>query len=124
MRNLPIRVASLLLLLGIPASGTGAQQLRGVVTDGAAGTPVAGAVVMPLDASGGSLARTISNPNGEYAALRFEAKRDSVSQLRLLVPSTDQYVFPHCDGRSWPPPDRRPGMLQVAHEVKVPPSPT
>jgi hypothetical protein len=46
-------------------------------------------------------------------ALRFTAKRDSVTDVRVLIPSTPQYVLPNCDGRSWPGPDRAPGMLVV-----------
>ena len=66
MRDWP-RFAASLLLLALPLRGSAAQQIRGVVSDSAAGTPVSGAVVMLLDASGAALARTISNQSGDYA---------------------------------------------------------
>ena len=46
-------------------------------------------------------------------ALRFVAKRDSVTEVRLLVPATEELVVVNCDGRSWPGPQRQPGPLVV-----------
>jgi hypothetical protein len=58
-------LACVTLLVAGP-SGARAQQLRGVVRDSATQTPLGGAVITLVDASGGALARAISNENGLY----------------------------------------------------------
>jgi hypothetical protein len=79
MRDSLVGAASLLLLA---LSGASAQQIRGIVTDSAAGTPVAGAVVMLLNASGETLARTVSNLTGEYVV--FTPRPAALLRMRRL----------------------------------------
>lgn len=63
-----MRLAHVLFgFLFVAAPVLGAQQLRGVVVDSAAGTPVSGAVVMALDSTGTTSARTITGADGHFA---------------------------------------------------------
>jgi hypothetical protein len=57
-----------------------AQELRGTVRDSASNTPVAGAVVILLDAPGRSLARTLTNESGQYRLVLVPA----VERLRVV----------------------------------------
>jgi len=61
-------VALATVVLAPPAHRLEAQnpEVRGVVRDSATGQPVAGAVVMALDAIGNTLARTITGERGQY----------------------------------------------------------
>src|SRR5436190_954636 len=61
-------VALVTVVLAPPAHRLEAQnaEIRGVVRDSATGQPVAGAVVMALDAIGNTLARTITSERGQY----------------------------------------------------------
>ena len=61
-------VALATVVLASPAHRLEAQnpEIRGVVRDSATGQPVAGAVVMALDAIGNTLARTITSERGQY----------------------------------------------------------
>ena len=56
----------LIALIALSASIAGAQELRGVVRDSVTGTPIAGAVLVLMDSSGGALGRNITNERGEY----------------------------------------------------------
>lgn len=59
-------VVALLVLLGGTTTVADAQQLRGVVRDSATQTPLPGVVITLMNASGGTLARAISNERGAY----------------------------------------------------------
>ena len=65
-------VALAAVVLAPPAHRLEAQnpEIRGVVRDSATGQPVAGAVVMALDAIGNTLARTITGERGQYRLSR------------------------------------------------------
>ena len=60
------RGMTMVLLLVAHATLVSAQQLRGTVRDSARGEPVAGAVIVILDALGKSIARTTTDPQGAY----------------------------------------------------------
>ena len=75
-----MRALASALLLFVPALAQ-AQRLRGVVTEGEGNTPVAGAVVLLLDARGATAARTLTNERGEYA---LTAPAPGTHQLRVL----------------------------------------
>jgi hypothetical protein len=65
--RVPIRFSlrALLLLLSA-ATGAQAQRVAGVVRDSASGRPIPGAVVMAVDATGASVARTIADATGGF----------------------------------------------------------
>jgi hypothetical protein len=60
-----VATATALVLAVLPLAAQNAE-VRGVVRDSASGQPVAGAVVMALDAVGQTLARTITSERGLY----------------------------------------------------------
>ena len=63
-----------MLLMAVPSAPAGAQsgdgEVRGVVRDSSSGQPVAGAVVLALDAVGQTLSRTITGQRGQYRLTR------------------------------------------------------
>jgi len=72
-----LRFSALLALIACAANSLQAQLLQGTVVDSAARRPVAGSIVMALDAGGASVARTITNQRGGY---------------RLTVPATARII--------------------------------
>ena len=68
MPRLPRVIVLLHSLLGVllHAAALGAQSLQGSVVDSASQRPVPGSIVLVLNASGTSLARTLTNTRGQY----------------------------------------------------------
>ncbi|MEQ1692425.1 MAG: DUF2809 domain-containing protein [Gemmatimonas sp.] len=58
----------------------GAQSLQGTVVDSASRRPVAGSIVLVLDASGTSVARTVTNTRGQYRV----SLPDNATRVRVL----------------------------------------
>ena len=75
------------------ASTASAQRIRGVLTDSATREPIAGALVTLSDAKGAFLAHGISDPNGAFAVIRFDATR-TVRVVRIGFRPRDVTVAP------------------------------
>ena len=78
--------------LAVPSAPLQAQagDLRGAVRDSASGTPIAGAVVLLLDAAGATIGRTITGARGTYRLSRPEAA-ELVRTVRLgFRPATER----------------------------------
>ena len=78
MRQLARPFAALVLAGVLPLCALRAQRLTGTVRDSGSAAPLAGAVVVLLDATGGTLTRTLSDANGRYAMMRVARDRTSV----------------------------------------------
>jgi hypothetical protein len=76
-RALLLCLSSLLMAM---ARVAGAQELRGTITDSVSGSPIAGAVVTLLDASGAMLRRQLSDQRGEYRI----GTDSNVRQMRVV----------------------------------------
>lgn len=87
------RALATLALLALPAA-LQAQRLRGVVTEGDGNTPVAGAVVLLLDASGAQAARTLTNERGEYVVSAAAPGTHRLRVLRIGLTPTLTAPFP------------------------------
>jgi hypothetical protein len=87
-----LRVALLAML--IPGGLLSAQDLRVSVRDSATGRPIGGAVLLFLDAAGGTIARNITNERGQYrvsvsaAARRVRALRLGYRAREVALPSS------------------------------------
>ncbi|MBL0169177.1 MAG: carboxypeptidase regulatory-like domain-containing protein [Gemmatimonadaceae bacterium] len=71
-----VRAAAVVMaiaLFGSAPAHAQAGEVRGIVRDSSSGRPVAGAVVLALDALGATLGRTISGERGQYRLTRPEA---------------------------------------------------
>jgi hypothetical protein len=77
MRRMLALVALLTTLIGVRAP---AQQMRGIVRDSTAGTPLAGAIVIQLDSAGRSGARSITGADGRFAI----TVTPSTARLRVM----------------------------------------
>ena len=67
-----------------------AGDLRGAVSDSASGAPIAGAVVLLLDAAGATIGRTITGARGTYRLSRPDAA-ELVRTVRLgFRPATER----------------------------------
>ena len=80
MRQLARPFAALVLAGALPLCALRAQRLTGAVRDSGSAAPLAGAVVVLLDATGGTLTRTLSDANGRYAMMRVA----SAARLRVI----------------------------------------
>ena len=80
MRQLARPFAALVLAGVLPLCALRAQRLTGAVRDSGSAAPLAGAVVVLLDATGGTLTRTLSDANGRYAMMRMA----SAARLRVI----------------------------------------
>lgn len=72
-------VAALLCVV-VHTTTLGAQLLQGTVVDSASQRPVPGSIVLALDASGTSVARTLTNQHGQYRL----TLPDGATRLRVL----------------------------------------
>lgn len=72
--------AAVLLCVVFHTTTLGAQLLQGTVVDSASQRPVPGSIVLALDASGTSVARTLTNQRGQYRL----TLPDGATRLRVL----------------------------------------
>ena len=69
------RVRVWLMVLSSVASAASAQRIRGQLTDSATGQPIGGALVTLNDGKGAFLSHAISDPSGQFFAMRLAATR-------------------------------------------------
>src|SRR3569833_645408 len=69
------RVRVWLMVLSRVASAASAQRIRGQLTDSATGQPIGGALVTLNDGKGAFLSHAISDPSGQFFAMRLAATR-------------------------------------------------
>jgi len=92
------RTALAAALVVLSAHATRAQVLRGAVRDSASRQPIAGVVLLLLDASGATLGRNLTNERGEYrvalapAMRRVRAIRIGFRPRVLAIPAPDAGV--------------------------------
>ena len=89
-------VAVLLTVLA-PASAAGAQVLAGTVRDSVARIPVPGVVVILLDSTGGTVARTLTNERGDFRVALGDAVR-TLRFVRIGFTPREVPVPPRTDG--------------------------